>query len=214
MGAVLATLVLAVGEDLVRFLPLVAILLIALWFLLTLTYGGCVPFCNQLARELRELVGRPGLQLQADDGARGAELLLPRQRGTASTGLRWWGAPAATRPQRFPIQQPLVNALTRLSGQGVAVPNEYVCPITLEVMRDPVTAADGHTYEYEAIQRSIRGGNMNSPMTGRRLGSLQLVENHALRTLIVAAGEAALAQEGAVLLPPESPTKGAAPMSA
>ena len=28
-----------------------------------------------------------------------------------------------------------------------AVPPQYLCPITQEVMEDPVTTADGHTYE-------------------------------------------------------------------
>lgn len=207
MGAVLATLALAVGEDMVRFLPFVAMLFVAIWFCLTITYGGCVPFCKQLVRELRDLVGRPQV-----DGAQGVELLLPEQRGTAGTGLRW-GAPPAAQPQRFPVQQELVRALTSVNVQRGAVPNEYICPITLEVMRDPVIAADGYTYEYEAIQRNISSGNLNSPMTGQRLGNLQLVENHTLRSLIVAAGEVALAQQAAGLLPPPQ-TTGAAPVGA
>jgi hypothetical protein len=31
-------------------------------------------------------------------------------------------------------------------------PNEFFCPITLELMRDPVLAKDGHTYERNAIE--------------------------------------------------------------
>ena len=41
------------------------------------------------------------------------------------------------------------------------------CPITLEVMRDPVMAADGHSYEREAILRWLRG-HRTSPLTGRK----------------------------------------------
>lgn len=41
-------------------------------------------------------------------------------------------------------------------GQGVsagpAVDPMYLCPITTEVMDDPVIAADGYTYERSAIE--------------------------------------------------------------
>jgi len=57
------------------------------------------------------------------------------------------------------------------------------CPITLEVMRDPVMAADGHSYEREAILRWLRG-HRTSPLTGRVLSSQELTPNHRLRTLI------------------------------
>jgi hypothetical protein len=36
------------------------------------------------------------------------------------------------------------------------LPNEYLCSLTLEVMVDPVIAADGHTYERAAITRWFR----------------------------------------------------------
>jgi hypothetical protein len=39
------------------------------------------------------------------------------------------------------------------SPTGVALPNMPACPITQEPMRDPVVAADGHTYERSAIVR-------------------------------------------------------------
>ena len=32
-------------------------------------------------------------------------------------------------------------------------PDEYVCPITQEFMVDPVTCADGHSYEKAEIER-------------------------------------------------------------
>jgi hypothetical protein len=36
------------------------------------------------------------------------------------------------------------------------VPAEFLRPITLELMTDPVLAEDGHTYERSAITRLVR----------------------------------------------------------
>ena len=64
-----------------------------------------------------------------------------------------------------------------------ALKQDLRCPITLEVMRDPVIAGDGHSYEREAIDRWLRG-HRTSPLTGRVMASSQLLPNHRLRTLI------------------------------
>jgi len=50
-------------------------------------------------------------------------------------------------------------------------------------MRDPVLAADGHTYEREAIEHWFSNSNL-SPKTGLRLTSTNLIENIALRITI------------------------------
>ena len=52
-------------------------------------------------------------------------------------------------------------------GGDEEYPKDFCCPITMEIMKDPVIAADGHTYDRNAIQRSIDSGNMNSPMTNQ-----------------------------------------------
>lgn len=57
------------------------------------------------------------------------------------------------------------------------------CPITLEVMKDPVIAGDGHSYEREAIERWLVG-HRTSPLTGRVIQNSQLIPNHRLRVLI------------------------------
>jgi len=59
----------------------------------------------------------------------------------------------------------------------------FSCPITGELMRDPVMTCDGFSYEKEAIAIWLRR-NDNSPMTGRRLVHKELVPNHALRGAI------------------------------
>ena len=60
------------------------------------------------------------------------------------------------------------------------------CPITLEVMRDPVKAADGYTYERRAIERVLQLNpySANSPQTGAPLAHLLLLPDFSLRSLI------------------------------
>lgn len=61
----------------------------------------------------------------------------------------------------------------------------FLCPITLEVMVDPVVAADGHSYERKAISRWIRGrGRATSPVTNLPLRSRDLRPNYALKQAI------------------------------
>ena len=64
-------------------------------------------------------------------------------------------------------------------------PDEYVCPITQDVMIDPVIAADGHTYERAAIARWFEAGKRTSPKTGGELESTALLPNHIVRRLVL-----------------------------
>ncbi len=45
------------------------------------------------------------------------------------------------------------------------VPEEYVCPIGMEIMKDPVIGSDGQTYEREAITEWLTTRMPRSPMT-------------------------------------------------
>lgn len=56
--------------------------------------------------------------------------------------------------------------------------------ILQEIMQDPVFAADGHTYESEAIKGWLESGHDTSPMTNLKLPHLDLVPNHAVRSAI------------------------------
>ncbi|GLC43802.1 hypothetical protein PLESTM_001521000 [Pleodorina starrii] len=65
-------------------------------------------------------------------------------------------------------------------------PEELLCPITQELMEDPVVAADGHSYERAAITRWFAGrqGRATSPMSGAALPHTHLTPNYALRKII------------------------------
>lgn len=67
----------------------------------------------------------------------------------------------------------------------VVVPKELLCPITQELLVDPVLAEDGHTYEREAITRWFGTGNTRSPVTNEELEGKQVLPNHVLRKLVL-----------------------------
>ena len=71
---------------------------------------------------------------------------------------------------------------TALSQAAMAAkqtpPDAYICPITSEMMSDPVSTSDGFTYEREAILEWLRSGNTTSPLSGAVLERNDLVPNH------------------------------------
>jgi len=63
------------------------------------------------------------------------------------------------------------------------VPDEFVCPITCEIIREPVVALDGFVYEKDAIESWFTQSN-RSPTTNEPLDSIAVVPCHTLRCLI------------------------------
>lgn len=61
---------------------------------------------------------------------------------------------------------------------------DFRCPISLELMSDPVTIETGHTYDRSSILKWFKSGNLTCPKTGKRLISTELVPNLVLRRLI------------------------------
>ncbi|KAI9180829.1 hypothetical protein LWI28_008528 [Acer negundo] len=59
-----------------------------------------------------------------------------------------------------------------------------ICHQIGEVMQDPVVAADGYTYEAEAMKGWLEIRHDTSPMTNLRLPYHQVVPNHSLRSAI------------------------------
>ncbi|KAF6157754.1 hypothetical protein GIB67_037327 [Kingdonia uniflora] len=70
------------------------------------------------------------------------------------------------------------------SEESCRVPSYFVCPILQEIMQDPHIAADGFTYEAEAIKGWIGGGHKTSPMTNLELSHCNLTPNLSLRSAI------------------------------
>ncbi|XP_010484349.1 PREDICTED: putative U-box domain-containing protein 50 [Camelina sativa] len=69
-------------------------------------------------------------------------------------------------------------------GDPNDIPSVFMCPILQEVMKNPHIAADGFSYELEAIEEWLSMGHDTSPMTNLRLDYQVLTPNHTLRSLI------------------------------
>ncbi|GMY09245.1 U-box domain-containing protein 33-like isoform X1 [Fagus crenata] len=72
-------------------------------------------------------------------------------------------------------------AIKMLHSHSLQGPSEYQQE---EVMQDPHVAADGFTYEAEALRGWLDSGHDTSPMTNVKLEHCNLVPNHALRSAI------------------------------
>ncbi|KAH7545859.1 hypothetical protein FEM48_Zijuj01G0138300 [Ziziphus jujuba var. spinosa] len=64
-------------------------------------------------------------------------------------------------------------------------PDDFKCPISLEIMSDPVILSSGHTFDRVSIQRWLDAGHRTCPITKLPLPDHpSLIPNHALRSLI------------------------------
>lgn len=70
------------------------------------------------------------------------------------------------------------------------IPDDFLCPISLELMKDPVIVATGQTYERESIEKWLQAGHDTCPKTRQRLSNKSLTPNYVLRSLIVQWSEA------------------------
>jgi U-box domain len=66
-------------------------------------------------------------------------------------------------------------------GGALRVPDEFVCPLTLTVMRDPVVSRFGHSYERDAILSWLVEHRQTCPLTRKPLSLGGIITNHQLR---------------------------------
>jgi U-box domain len=60
-------------------------------------------------------------------------------------------------------------------------PSEFICPLTLCIMNDPIMVIWGSSFERSAIFKWIMNGNQTCPLTRRELHIHDLVTNYALK---------------------------------
>ncbi|XP_047436473.1 WD repeat, SAM and U-box domain-containing protein 1 [Mugil cephalus] len=84
------------------------------------------------------------------------------------------------------LRSKLLRKVAELKSDSVCsgTPDEFLCPITRELMREPVIAADGYSYEREAIESWISTKNRTSPMTNLPLLTTLLTPNYTLKMAI------------------------------
>uniref|UniRef100_A0A0E0CXS0 U-box domain-containing protein n=1 Tax=Oryza meridionalis TaxID=40149 RepID=A0A0E0CXS0_9ORYZ len=79
---------------------------------------------------------------------------------------------------------PLLQKRGGGAAAELAIPAHFRCPISLDLMRDPVTAPTGITYDREGIEAWLDTGRAVCPVTHAPLRHEDLVPNHAIRRVI------------------------------
>ena len=67
------------------------------------------------------------------------------------------------------------------SNADDAVPTKFVCPLTLELMTDPLMSKYGHNFSRDAILEWLGTGNDTCPLTRKPLAPSNLIPNASLR---------------------------------
>ena len=77
------------------------------------------------------------------------------------------------------------DSLKQMRTSATTIAREYICPITMELPVDPVTAEDGRVYDREAIEKcmSTQGDEFRSPITNKRMGKKLLTAFHISNTI-------------------------------
>ncbi|CAM6086171.1 unnamed protein product [Calypogeia fissa] len=73
---------------------------------------------------------------------------------------------------------------------GSQIPPDFRCPLSLELMSDPVIVASGQTYERVYIQQWLDQGNTTCPKTRQILTHTNLIPNYTVKALIASWCEA------------------------
>lgn len=110
----------------------------------------------------------------------------------ARLGLRCTEMQRKDRPDLKDQVLPLLLTLKEVADEArnlaskvpPAIPNHFICPILQDVMNDPCVAADGYTYDRQAIEKWIQE-NDNSPITMLPLPHKNLIPNYNLLSAIV-----------------------------
>jgi hypothetical protein len=77
-----------------------------------------------------------------------------------------------------------VPTTTFAHGSEVEIPSNFICPITLQVMVDPLMTRAGLTFERAAICGWLEHGSDSCPVTCKPLSASDLITNRRLKTLI------------------------------
>ncbi len=75
------------------------------------------------------------------------------------------------------------RSVPSLPTMSSSIPQAFLCPISFELMRDPVVGSDGHTYERKHIETWL-ATHFKSPLTRQHMTVSDIKPNFALRTMI------------------------------
>jgi hypothetical protein len=110
---------------------------------------------NQETRQLMSLIDIIGQNLEEDDFV--TLTFSSRGRQTVSPPSQAVSPPSQAVPP--PVEE---------EDFGEDIPPDFVCPLSLSIMKEPVVASDGHTYEKKEIQKWMLQKNI-SPLTRAKM---------------------------------------------
>lgn len=78
-----------------------------------------------------------------------------------------------------------IRRRNKTNSSDLTIPADFRCPISLDLIRDPVVVSTGQTYDRVSINLWIESGHTTCPKTGQTLDHTEMIPNRALRNLIV-----------------------------
>ncbi|XP_051117636.1 U-box domain-containing protein 21-like [Andrographis paniculata] len=82
-----------------------------------------------------------------------------------------------------PAKREVPKAIVKPRNELV-IPTHFRCPISLDLMKDPVSLSTGITYDRESIENWIDAGHVTCPVTNQVLRNIDRIPNHSLRQMI------------------------------
>lgn len=82
------------------------------------------------------------------------------------------------------VPQKSGNESEPCSELQIGIPSFFMCPISLDLMRDPVILCTGMSYDRVSIEMWLGSGHNTCPATNQVLADKQLIPNHTLHRLI------------------------------
>ncbi|KAE8730623.1 U-box domain-containing protein 3 [Hibiscus syriacus] len=67
---------------------------------------------------------------------------------------------------------------------GISIPPHFLCPLSVELMTDPVIVASGQTYDRTSIQKWLDSGLTICPLTHQALKHTNLIPNHTVKAMV------------------------------
>ncbi|KAF8402886.1 hypothetical protein HHK36_010978 [Tetracentron sinense] len=139
----------------------------------------CIADLKQESLALHELVlasgGDPGESIEK------MEMLLKKIKDFVQTENPKISAPAS---KKYLPSSGSGQLSTDGNFKSPVIPNDFRCPVSLELMRDPVIVSSGQTYERACIEKWLEAGHGTCPKTQQTLSSTALTPNYVLRSLI------------------------------
>ncbi|KAK9159790.1 hypothetical protein Syun_006131 [Stephania yunnanensis] len=63
-------------------------------------------------------------------------------------------------------------------------PDDFLCPISRQIMKDPVVVSTGQTYDRSSIQGRLDSGDRICPLTKQVISDMNLIQNNLIRNMI------------------------------